>query len=190
MASNDRESGEDIVFMADRRWEYGSENPAEAGKSRASFGRRDELEVVVKMLSRHYEVDQVRARSIVWTEPGTVEAMFRSRGRPPKPHLIRMANLADDLLSQGRQIRWGVVHRTYVAWNHPGELKKTTYKGEEIWEPRDSEHWQRAVRRIRNRLRAEADALACKHGLTTRWTIERKTAATLAWREKARPNAS
>jgi hypothetical protein len=42
----------------------------------------------------------------------------------------------------------------------PDESRPVEYAGERSREPRDSENWQRAVRRIINGLRAEAASLA------------------------------
>jgi hypothetical protein len=135
--------------------------PAElAGRRRAFFGRRDELDVVVNMLVRHHGFDLGRARAVVWTQPGLIQQLLRQRGRPPKPHLIHAADVADEILSRGEAVRWNVVHRQFVAWNHPEESRTSAHHGEPIKDPRDSENWQRAVRRIRNRLLAEAARLA------------------------------
>jgi hypothetical protein len=49
----------------------------------------------------------------------------------------------------------------FISLNEPSERRPVEYRGEGSTEPRDSENWQRAVRRIRNRLRSVAAALAC-----------------------------
>lgn len=142
-------------------WDYGAHAaPGQAGRLRAFFGRRDELDVVVKMLVRHHGFTYGRARAVVWCQPGLVPGLFSQRGRPPKPHLVHDADVADEILSSGREVRWNAVHRYFIALNQPQESRTFEYDGVQSTEPRDSENWQRAVRRIRNRLRAEAARLA------------------------------
>jgi hypothetical protein len=149
------------TYVADMEWDYGANAASgQEGRRRAFFGRRDELRVIERMLVRHRGFTPERARAVVWTQPGLVQGMFRQRGRPPKPHLIHAADVADAILSRGEEVRWDVLHRSVVAWNDPGESRPVEYAGERSREPRDSENWQRAVRRIRNRLRAEAARLA------------------------------
>ena len=152
----DREDGP--TYYAGMDWDYGAHYPPElAGRRRAFFGRRDELEVIARMLVRHHGFDHGRARALAFSRP---EELFRQRGRPAKPHLIHAADVADEILWKGESVRWDVVHRQFVAWNHPGESRMSKHRGELIRDPRDSENWQRAVRRIINRLRAEAARLA------------------------------
>jgi len=140
--------------------------PGEGSRS-AFFARRDELDVIARMLARHYGVDRGRAHAIVWGQPGLLGELINQKGRPPKPHLVQAADVADETLSSGREMRWDVVHRCVVALNDREESRAFEYEGEQSSEPRDSEDWQRAVRRIRSRLRAKADALARQHGLTS-----------------------
>ena len=149
------------TYELEMEWDYGANAPPEqAGQHRAFFGRRDELRVVERMLVRHHGFTADRARAVVWTQPGLVTGLLSQKGRPPKPHLIHAADVADEILSTGEEVRWDAVHRQVVAWNDPGESRTFEYKGKQSTEPRDSENWQRAVRRIINRLRAEAARLA------------------------------
>src|SRR5262245_44877756 len=115
------ELSEEPVYVAPAHWDYANYAlEGEAGERRKFFGRRDEMEVVVRMLVRHYLVDPERARAIVWSQPGAVESM-RNKGRPSKPHEIWAADLADQMKFEGRQVRWDVVHRHLVALNEPQE---------------------------------------------------------------------
>jgi len=149
------------TYFVETEWDYGANAaPGQEGRHRAFFGRRDELEVIERMLVRHHGFTPERARTIVWTQPGLVQGMLSQKGRPPKPHLVHAADFADAILSRGEDVRWDVVHRSVVAWNDPGESRTFEYDGKQSKEPRDSENWQRAVRRILNRLRAEAARLA------------------------------
>jgi hypothetical protein len=130
--------------------------------TRAGWARRDELDVVVAMLVRHHGLTPVQARGLVWGRPGLLQRLLK-RGRPPKRHLIEMADLADrlELERPGVPIRWNLIHRAVEALNEPEEMRESgPLRGEPIIEPRDSESWQRAVRRIRNRLRQEAATIA------------------------------
>lgn len=146
------------TYELEMEWDYGAHAaPGQAGRRRAFFGRRDELEVIARMLVRHYGFDHGRARALAFSQ---LQGLFRQRGRPPKPHLIHAADFADEILSRGEDVRWDAVHRQVVARNDPGESRTFEYAGKRSTEPRDSENWQRAVRRIRNRLRAEAARLA------------------------------
>jgi len=138
--------------------------PGEAARLRAFFSRRDELDVIVNMLVRHHGFDPGRARAVVWGRPGLVERLFSQKGRPPKPHLVQAADVADEVLASVKEVRWDTVHREVVAPNEPREMRPFECNGEKAREPRDSENWQRAVRRIRARLRAVADALARVQG--------------------------
>ncbi len=137
--------------------------PGQASRKRAFFARRDELDVIVRMLVRHHDFDPGQARALVWGQAGVVDGLFRRKGRPPKPHLVRAADVADEVLSRGEQVHWEVVHRVFVALNEPEEQRRFEYGGEQSTEPRDAENWQRAVRRVRRRLRAAAAALARNH---------------------------
>jgi len=149
------------TYYADMDWDYGAHAPPElAGKRRAFFGRRDELRVVERMLVRHHGFTADRARAVVWTQPGLVQGLLSQRGRPAKPHLVHAADFADEILASGKKVHWDAVHRQVVAWNDPGESRTFEYDGKQSREPRDSENWQRAVRRIINKLRAEAASLA------------------------------
>jgi len=151
--------------MATRRWKRGEYAAHRLAARELSYSARsEELEAIERMLVRHHGCDPNRAQRLVWGRPDLYEYLGR-RGRPPKPHLIRVANRADETLARGGQVRWDVVHRGYIFLNHPGEARIVEYGGERFMEPRDSENWQRAVRRIRNRLRAQAAAIAREHGL-------------------------
>ena len=146
------------TYYVEMECDYGAHAaPGQAGRRRAFFGRRDELEVIARMLVRHHGFDHGRARALAFSRP---EELFRQRGRPAKPHLIHAADFADEIQSRGEDVHWDVVHRSVVAWNDPGESRPVVYDGEQSREPRNSENWQRAVRRIFNRLRAEAARLA------------------------------
>jgi hypothetical protein len=147
------------TYLAEMEWDYGANAaPGQEGRRRAFFGRRDELRVVERMLVRDHGFTPERARSVVTTQ--LIQGLFSQKGRPPKPHLIHAADFADEILSRGEEVHWDVVHRSVVAWNDPGESRPVVYDGKQSREPRDSENWQRAVRRILNRLRAEAASLA------------------------------
>lgn len=151
---------DETEYLAPAHWDYGDyAAPGEEPRRRAAFARRDELEVVARMLARHHGFELGRARALVWAQPGALEGLSR-RGRPPKPHLLHAADIADEMLSRGRDVRWDVVHRSFVALNEPEEMRPFEFDGQKSVEPRDSEDWQRAVRRIRRRLRVEAAALA------------------------------
>lgn len=146
--------------MASTHCDYGEyAAPGEANRQRAFFARRDQLEAIADMLVRHHGHDRGRASALVWGRPGAIDGVS-GRGRPPKPHLIHAASVADETLARGQQVRWDVVHRNFVALNEPDERRVVEYAGEKSTEPRVSEDWQRAVRRVRRRLRAAADALA------------------------------
>jgi dienelactone hydrolase len=127
-------------------------------RERAFSARFEELEMVAKMLVRHHGFDRARAWSLVWSARGG--GGLSGRGRPPKPHLLRAANVADEVLASGRFVRWNAVHQAFVALNEPQEQRAFECGGERSVEPRDAENWQRAVRRIRRRLRALAATLA------------------------------
>lgn len=159
------------TFEAPARWDYGEyAAPGQASRKRAFFARRDELDVIARMLVRHHGLDPGRARAVVWGQPGLIEGLFSKRGRPPKPYLVHAADIADQVLASGKDFRWDVVHRHFVALNEPEESRTFEYDGEKGSESRDSENWQRAVRRIRNRLRAAAAALAREHSAARRQT--------------------
>lgn len=154
------ESDEGPTYWCDDGREVGSAVIPGADRATASLARKAELDVIAHMLERHHGFDPGRARALVWGQPGVVESLLTRRGRPPKRHLIDAADVADEVLSRGQEVRWDVVHRMFIAFNELSETRPVEYGGKRSREPRDSENWQRAVRRIRNRLRAAAAAIA------------------------------
>jgi hypothetical protein len=151
------------TFFTSLHWDYGTyAKPGEESKRRAFFAWRDALNVVARMLARHHGFTPAQAHGIVWGRKGVLQSLYTRKGRPPKPHLIADADYADEVLSRGKDVHWDAVHFLFVGQNHPDERRPIPLSSDT--EPRDSENWQRAVRRIRANLRAEATALAKKHG--------------------------
>src|SRR5215470_6249512 len=119
------------TYFVPTDWDYGANAaPGEEGRRRAFFARRDELDLIAKMLVRRHGFDPGRARAIVWGQPGLIRRLLSQKGRPPKPHLLQAADTADQIQSTGKEIPWSLVHRSVVALNEPQESRAFEYRGE------------------------------------------------------------
>src|SRR5207249_9414948 len=100
---------------------------------------------------RRAQRDRSHARAASWfrslarpcSRMGTtrsIRIVFREEGPTTED---ASPDFADETLSSGKEMRWDVVYRVYIAWNRPQELLPIEYMRVVGREPRNSESYQR-----------------------------------------------